>query len=218
MVQHIRFVNTTFSSNTYILSKEEDSGVWIVDPGNMQAVWEWMTTHKKNDVLGILLTHTHFDHIYGVNEILDKFPDCLLFVANEYGLEGLSDIKQNGSKYTGNVIVINKTENVRFLGGKLMLWPQECLTSVVTPGHSDDSVCFIVENLLFTGDTLIKDVRTVTKIRGGSVEKLEESIRVIGQLKGHGYHVCPGHGEEFDLDEYDLMISVINNKNPNLYL
>lgn len=218
MLQYARFINSQFTSNTYILSKEDEVGIWIVDPGDVQPIWEWMSTHHKTTVIGILNTHTHFDHIYGINAIVEKFPSSLIFVANEYGREGLSNIKQNGSKYTGNPIVISKTDNVRFFENKMMLWPQVTLTSFITPGHSDDSVCFIVENFLFTGDTLIKDVRTVTKIRGGSVEKLEESIRIIEQLKGHDYHVCPGHGEEFKLDEYDLMISVINNKNPNLYI
>ncbi len=217
MIQHTCFVNATFTSNTFILSQKDEDAVWIVDPGDVKPIWVWMNTHTKTAVAGILLTHTHFDHIYGVNDILEKFPECIVYVANEYGKEGLSNTKQNGSKYTGNPIIIQKSNNIRFFEKTTNLWSKFELKSFITPGHSDDSICFIVQNLLFTGDTLIKDVRTVTKIRGGSVEKLNNTIHFLEQFKGQGYHVCPGHGEEFEFDEYDLIKSVYN-KNSNISL
>lgn len=204
MIQHTRLINSQFNSNTYILSKENESSVWLVDPGDTLPVFEWMDHQHKTTVAGILLTHTHFDHIYGVNDILEKFPDCVIYVANDYGKEGLTNTKQNGSKYTGMPIVIERTDNVRFIENEMVLWPDVTLTSQITPGHSDDSICFIIDNLLFSGDTLIKDVRTVTKLRGGSVEKLNHTVSIIEQWKGKGYHICPGHGEEFELDNYDL--------------
>lgn len=204
MVEQTRLINAQFNSNTYILSMEDEVSVWLVDPGDAQPVFDWIRQYNKKDLKGILLTHTHFDHIYGVNELLEKYPECLIYVANEYGKEGLTNIKQNGSKYTGNPIVIEKHANIRFFEHKMNLWPNVELSSLITPGHSDDSICFMIENLLFTGDTLIKGLRTVTKIRGGSVEKLTDSIQHFKQWQGLGYLVCPGHGEEFDLDKYDL--------------
>ena len=204
MIEHIRLINSQFNSNTYILSKENESSVWLVDPGDTLPVFEWINLHHKTTVAGILLTHTHFDHIYGVNDILEKFPECVIYVANDYGKEGLTNIKQNGSKYTGKPIVIEKTDNVRFFETEMALWPDVTLTTQITPGHSDDSICVIIDNLLFSGDTLIKDVRTVTKLKGGSVEKLNHTVSIIEQWKGNGHHICPGHGEEFELDNYDL--------------
>lgn len=204
MVEQKRLINSQFNSNTYILSMKDEVSVWLVDPGDVQPVFDWMKRNNQRELKGILLTHTHFDHIYGVNEILREFPECAVFVANEYGKEGLTNIKQNGSKYTGNPIVIEKPDNVRFFESEMNLWPKVTLSSQITPGHSDDSICFMIENLLFTGDTLLRGLRTVTKIRGGSVEKLTDSIQYFKQWQGLGYHVCPGHGEEFMLDGYDL--------------
>ena len=74
----------------------------------------------------------------------------------------------------------------------------------ITPGHSDDSVCLQIDNMLFTGDTLIKDVRTVTKLKGGSVKKLEETVRFLSSLKGKGLTVHAGHEDSFLLDNYNL--------------
>ena len=86
----------------------------------------------------------------------------------------------------------------------MLLWNGVEIKTFNTPGHSDDSQCLIVDGMLFTGDTLIKNVRTVTKLKGGSVEKLEESVKFIASLKGNHLKVMPGHDEEFWLDEYDL--------------
>lgn len=210
MLEVTKFVNSRFASNTYIMSHPEHENVWVVDPGDTEPVFEWMKNHQKTSVTGILLTHAHFDHIYGVNTILNSYPDCVVYTANEYGVEVLHDPKKNGSRYTEEgAIVIIETANVSFLKKRILLWEGVELQSINTPGHSDDSLCFFAGKKLFTGDTLIKDVRTVTKLKGGSVMKLEESMKVIAALKGSNLQVLPGHGDEFELDEYDL--SKMNN-------
>lgn len=154
---------------------------------------------------GILLTHAHFDHIYGINEIVFRYPECFIYIANEYGKEALNNPKTNGSKYTdeGSLIVDEKA-TVLFFDETLQLWEDVEIRTFNTPGHSEDSQCFILDGMLFTGDTLIKDVRTVTKLKGGSVVKLEKSLKMIAGLKGNGLKVMPGHGEEFTLDGYDI--------------
>lgn len=211
MLEVVRFVNSRFTSNTYIIAHPEHENVWVVDPGDTDAVFGWVKTHSKTIISGILLTHAHFDHIYGMNEIVTRYPKCIICIANEYGKEALSNPKTNGSKYTdeGSLIVDDKAI-VRFFDETLQLWEGVQMQTFNTPGHSDDSQCFIVDGMLFTGDTLIKDVRTVTKLKGGSVEKLEKSMEMIAGLKGNGFKVMPGHGEEFELDGYDIRRSKEN--------
>jgi glyoxylase-like metal-dependent hydrolase (beta-lactamase superfamily II) len=58
--------------------------------------------------------------------------------------------------------------------------------------------------MLFTGDTLIKDIRTVTKLKTGSRDKLKETLSMLEKLKGMGLMVYPGHEEQFLLDSYNL--------------
>lgn len=205
MLEITRFVNSRFNSNTFILSLPKYDDVWVVDPGDTEPLFEWMRNHQKNCITGILLTHAHFDHIYGVNEIVERFPDCVVYVANKYGMDALRNPKTNGSKYTeeGPIVIVDDAK-VEFFGDTMQLWDGVVMKNINTPGHSDDSQCLLVENMLFTGDTIIKDVRTVTKLKGGSVEKLEESIKIIESLKGQHLIVMPGHGDEFELDEYDL--------------
>lgn len=205
MIEVVRFVNSRFASNTYIIAHPEHDEVWAVDPGDTDVVLEWMKTHSKHTITGILLTHAHFDHIYGMNIIVFHYPLCKVYIANAYGKEALRNPKTNGSKYNEEgPIVIAEDAEVEFFGDTMQLWEGVVMKTFNTPGHSDDSQCLLVDGRLFTGDTLIKNVRTVTKLKGGSVEKLEESMSVIASLKGSNLRVMPGHGDEFELDEYDI--------------
>ena len=205
MVDCIRFVNTWFTSNSYILSLENYDNVWVVDPGDIQPITNWLQKNRKKTVSGILLTHAHFDHIYGINDVLNLFPQCTVFIANEYGRELLFDAKKNASRYSEmGPVVVNRSALIQFFEKELKLWPGVSMSIYQTPGHSDDSVCLWIDNILLTGDTLIKDIRTVTKVKGGSVEKLEQTITILETLKGKGLMVMPGHNEPFPLDGYDL--------------
>lgn len=202
MVDCNRIINSWFSSNTYILSHKQYDDVWLVDPGDVEQITEWMTINKKGNIKGILLTHTHFDHIYGINAIVKKFPECIVYVANRNGIDALYDSRKNNSKFTERGgFVIAETAKVSYFEEKMFLWPGVELTSFLTCGHSEDSICFFVENMLFTGDTLIKGVKTVTKLKGGSAEKLKVSIAKISLLIGKEMMVRSGHGESFCLDD-----------------
>ena len=205
MLEAVRFVNSRFNSNTFILSHSEHDDVWVIDPGDTEPVFEWMRNHSKTFVTAILLTHAHFDHIYGVNEFLTRYPTCVVYVANEYGVTALRNPKVNGSRYTDEgPIVITDKATICHYEEVMLLWDSVEMRTFNTPGHSDDSQCLLLNGMLFTGDTLIKDVRTVTKLKGGSVEKLKESMKVMESLKGQHLKVMPGHGDEFELDDYDL--------------
>ena len=205
MIDVIRFVNSRFSSNTYILSHSEFESVWVVDPGDITPIFQWLSCHKKEQVTGILLTHAHFDHIYGINDILSIYPSCSIYVCNEYGKELLFNAKKNASRYSEfGEFIVKENASIRYIPPLLPLWPDTELKAFHTPGHSPDSVCLLVNKLLFTGDTLIKDTRTVTKLKGGSVDDLHHSIQILSNLKKRGLTVLPGHDESFKLDGYDL--------------
>jgi len=209
MLEVVRFVNSRFNSNTYILAHPEYENVWVVDPGDTDVVFGWMKAHSKTVISGIFLTHAHFDHIYGLNEIVERFPNCIVYIANDYGSDALRNPKVNGSRYTDEgPIVVSNNAKICYYDETMLLWDGVEMQTINTPGHSDDSQSLLVDGMLFTGDTLIKDVRTVTKLRGGSVEKLEDSFKLISSLKGEKLKVMPGHGDVFSLDEYDLQLSL----------
>ena len=71
-------------------------------------------------------------------------------------------------------------------------------------GHSAAGIMFFIDKYVFTGDTLIKDLKTVTKLKTASKEKLKESLSLLENEKGNNLLVCSGHGDSFLLDDYDL--------------
>lgn len=205
MLSCARFVNSRFTSNTYIISCSAYDNVWLVDPGDTEVVFEWMRNHSKTIVSGILLTHAHFDHIYGINDVLSRFPSCVVYIANDYGKELLFDARKNASKYTEEgPMTVREDASVSYYPEELELWEGIVLKALYTPGHSDDSECLLVADMLFTGDTLIKDIRTVTKLKTGSRDKLKETLSMLEKLKGKGLTVYPGHEDKFSLDSYHL--------------
>ncbi len=211
MIKYKRFVNSRFTSNTYILYREDWNKVWLVDPGDFFLVKEWMRDNGMSSIDGILLSHSHFDHIYGINDVLEEFPQTIVYVANEYGESLLHDAKKNGSRYTEEgAFVVKDSAIIRYIENLSSILGYEDFEIIRAPGHSDDSICISIDGYLFTGDTLIKDTRTVTKLKGGSVEKLKETVSVIERMKGKKLVVCPGHGETFPLDGYDLSICWVN--------
>lgn len=75
-------------------------------------------------------------------------------------------------------------------------------------GHTNAGVFFKIDHYLFTGDTLIKGIRTVTKLYTGSRSELIDTLEVIEKMKGKKLVVCPGHGECFELDTYDMKLAL----------
>jgi hydroxyacylglutathione hydrolase len=64
--------------------------------------------------------------------------------------------------------------------------------AIPTPGHSDDMVCFVVnDELVFSGDTLFKD-----SVSGGDVEAIRHAVMDIYMAMPHDRRVLPGHTEE----------------------
>ena len=214
MLKIKRIINEVFNSNTFILYTDDEPSVYLIDPGNLKETLTWMNNKGKNEVKGILLTHTHFDHIYRVNDFLELYPDCILYVSSNHGKVYLADEKKNFSRYHEFPIIVSHHYIQELVNKeKFLLWNKLDITCFHTPGHSPDSVCYFVEKCLLTGDTLIENVRTVTKLRGGSKSDLFFSISDIEKLKGNNIMVYPGHNESFCLDKYYLYKSLDSNTN-----
>lgn len=77
-VDHV--VNTIFNSITWVLSDSDSDHVWLVDCGDIKPILERV---GNKEIAGVLLTHAHFDHIYGLPELLKPYPDCRVYT-NEF--------------------------------------------------------------------------------------------------------------------------------------
>lgn len=183
--------NSIYNSKTYILSSSECEGAWLVDCGDIERVLD-----KIGDdmIYGVLLTHVHYDHIYGLPQLKALFPDSRI-ITNSYGKQALASSKMNLSKYHEDPIEItdclifekNDSEEMDLFSGIKA-------TIYETPGHNPSCLCFSIDDYLFTGDAYIPGVKVVTNLPGGNMEKAKESMsRIINMAIGK--IILSGHSQ-----------------------
>lgn len=185
------FTNRVFNSRTYILSKEGCEEVWLVDCGDVDRIIE---RTKGKVIKGVLLTHAHSDHIYGLEEILQKFPLCMVYT-NSSGLEALKSPKLNMSHYHSEYpdISFDKTDNVRIIGeGDVVQVLGIEVLVYETPGHSPSCITYILEDIAFTGDAYIPGVKVFTGFPHSNRIQAQKSSERILQLTSQ-FQIMPGH-------------------------
>lgn len=188
-------INTFLNSNTYIIFNNLTDEVWLVDIGDVDKV---IAELQPNQIIkGVFLTHSHFDHIYGINELISIYPNCKIFTSIE-GRESLLNDKRNFSFYYdaplnfkgGDIQVIKN-------GTIINIFTEISMKCIYTPGHDVSCMCYICDKYIFTGDSYIPNVKPVTKLKGGDRRKYDVSLRIIRDYVQSGLVVCPGHGPIF---------------------
>ena len=202
-----QIINFPVPSNCFVLfDKAVGRECVVVDPGSKSddALFAFLDEEGLTPQY-IVLTHEHFDHCWGVNELVEKYQ--IPIVCSALCAECIQYEKRNCSVFYDNnegFVISSPTISVESLNNVLP-FSNTVINFYATPGHTDASICLVLGQSLFTGDTLIENLRTVTKLRTGSMVKLKDSIDTIAKLKGQGFTVYPGHGAMFLLDNYDLM-------------
>lgn len=201
-----QIINTPVPSNCYMLyDKAVGRECIVVDPGSENNSHIYQYLEKEQLIPGYtILTHEHFDHCWGVNDFRDKYPKVKLVCSRI-----CSDAIQSGKK---NYSVFHQQPGFEIKPADIILddigwqlaWNGKEIKFYPAQGHSAAGIVFFIGNYVFTGDTLIKDIKTVTKLKTASKEKLKETLSMLEAEKGKGLVVCPGHGEMFELDNYDL--------------
>jgi len=194
MISVVQIVNTVFQSNTYILYHKDYTHVWLIDCGDFAPVVDWLYREQKT-IKGIFLTHTHFDHIYGLDKMEEAFPDARIFTSAE-GKIGLGDIKLNFSFFHGQNIVF-KSPNIEIISESfsIELYPEIEMKAWTTPGHDWSCLTYLAENYLFTGDSWIPGLKVVTTFPKSNKTQAADSLLKIKSLISTDTSICPGHGK-----------------------
>jgi len=158
----------------YIIGDKSTKDAAIIDPG-FEADRLIQEVEKEGlNLKSVLLTHTHFDHANDVAAIAKK-KDVKIYVHEMEtkilgGLPHIEAVKDEDSFNIGGIQV--KVIN--------------------TPGHTSGSVCYQVDQALFTGDTLFIDAIGRTDLEGGDVEAMFKSLAKLRDLPDN-LIVYPGH-------------------------
>lgn len=191
-VSHI--VNSVYASRTYVLSPEWRPSVWLVDCGDVPPIVDLLSSlgDCPFEIKGVLLTHAHYDHMYGLPKLTELFPSLTVYT-NEIGKKALASERLNFSKYhedpinyiTDNVVICGEGDEIELFDG---------VKAIVhyTPGHNPACLTYEVGDYLFTGDSYIPGIKVVTNLPGGDKTLAAESLEKILQL-AEGKILCPGH-------------------------
>lgn len=181
-------------TNAYILYNEKNEAV-IFDPGgDGEALSKWLEKQSFKP-LAILLTHAHFDHIGGVDDVRDHFNiDVYIHKAEE---DWLSDGSKNGSaRFMGaNAITARPAEKI--ISEEQTLNIGDFSFEVYeTPGHSPGSISYYYKeaNIVFSGDVLFQRSIGRTDLPGGNYQQLMDSIHEKLLVLPENTIVACGHG------------------------
>ena len=185
-----------FRANWYIIETEPNQCVAVDIGGDSRLFLEYLKMHKLN-LNKILLTHGHFDHMGGC-ETVRKATGAEIFIHEEDVPMLTSESLSLSTMMAYNPFIPVSDWNV--IQDDCYINDGQCVFHVMhTPGHSRGSVCYISEDVIFSGDTLMCCSEGRTDFPGGDHHAIELSLRKLYDLEGD-YKVLPGHNEATTLD------------------
>ncbi|MCC8135703.1 MAG: MBL fold metallo-hydrolase [Ruminococcus sp.] len=182
-------------SNCYIVETAPERCI-AVDIGGDSSMLLNFLIMKKLKLTKILLTHGHYDHINGVAEVVAKTgAEVYIHADDAYMLENASASLASSM----SIMRFNPVHNYTAVFGDCYINDGNLTFHVLhTPGHSPGSVCYICEDVIFSGDTLFCCSIGRTDLPGGNINEMRSSLRKLCSLEGE-YRVYPGHNDSTTL-------------------
>jgi len=179
-------------TNMYVVSDEiTKEGILIDCGGAVPSITEYV--NKMNIKLKyLILTHCHADHTASIKEIKKEFPRIQV-VINDDDKDGLNDPIINKSE----LLDINEfyiTPEIIVRDGDIIKFGNEKAEIIHTPGHTAGSMCILVGDALYSGDTLFRGTRGRTDLETGSEREIMWSIKEKLMKLSNDIIVYPGHG------------------------
>ena len=180
-------------ANMYIAYHEDSGHAIIIDPIDVDICKELLEGTSLS-VCGIFLTHGHFDHAYDLQKI-KAFTKAPAFI-HELDAELLHFPERNASFMIGGV---DLGECDKLICDESTINVGDFKVEVLhTPGHTKGSVCYLIEDHLFSGDTVFADGFGRYDLYGGDIDQLRDSLSRIQSIQER-YTIHPGHGPSSDL-------------------
>lgn len=200
------YAETLINSNMYVMFCGNEG--LIIDPIANDQVLDMMYD-RQMQLLKIVLTHEHYDHISGVNYFKSHFP-CEV-ICSRLCAEALPNPRKNLSRYYNLVLQAHIGESIisedRFTApfscNADLTYKNKCeftlgnhvVKAMAFGGHSPGSSIYLLDSLMaFTGDNLIPEENTILTLPGSSIEQYELSVKPFIISLGNDCRVFPGHG------------------------
>ena len=168
-----QFFDTTSSTYTYLIANKKGAEACIIDPV-LEHIENYLKAIKDLDLklVKVIDTHVHADHVSGISKLRDK-TQCIACMGKS----------QNASE----IVSMEVSDNEKFKVGDLEL------RALFTPGHTDDSYCFLLNDKIFTGDTLLIGGTGRTDFQNGNAEDQYNSLFNVVLKLDDSVLVYPAH-------------------------
>ena len=170
MALHLVTIPCGFDNLCYLVICDESGLAAVVDPTEAWPVWQAVEADGAR-LVAVLCTHHHRDHLDGLDDLLAEQPELMVygFTGDRDRIGGL-----NRPLTDGAIIEIGALQ----------------ATVLHSPGHTSGSLCYHIEDVVFTGDTLFG--AGCGRLFEGSPDQLHNSLRRLGSLD-RGTRLCFGH-------------------------
>lgn len=185
-------------TNCYVIIDQDTNKAAIIDPGGQSQALDDKIKHiGKENIKYILLTHGHFDHIM----LSNKYKNLTGAKIAINKLE--SDFTKNSNLNLSNLFT---DKGIQPFNPDILLDDYDVLdlgnTKIkvrLTPGHTRGSSCFIIDDCIFSGDTLMKGCIGRTDFVTGDYNDIKKSLEIFLNMD-MDYKIYPGHGDETTLN------------------
>lgn len=194
-------------TNCYLLLDDKSGIAAVIDPGIYdETLIKMLSIPEIKKIEYILLTHGHFDHILGVKE-LKKMTGAKIAIHKED--EKLLVDPKKACVFSKEMMIEPIQPDIFLEDGDIISLGTLKIHVIHTPGHTEGGVCYICQNVLFSGDTLFSGSVGRTDFDYGNTEQILQSVQRIKNLNGD-YKIMPGHGSITTLEKE-------RRENPYLY-
>ena len=176
-------------TNSYIIKNGDVC--FVVDPADDYK--RIMSRIGTSNLQFILLTHGHFDHVLALGSLKNKYPDADIYIgANDENM--LRNFAEQSS-YIGQKLDNLTIPLVKVKQDSVIHFGNQNIRVIETPGHTEGSVCYLLNNILFSGDTLFYHTIGRTDFPGGDPIAMLDSLNKLADLPDKTI-VYPGHGPD----------------------
>ena len=197
-----------YPTNCYII-KDKLGNCIIIDPGfDSDKIIDKVNELKLN-VLSVILTHGHGDHMGDLDKILDEF-NCKVII-HENDIDCFKD--DDKAYFTMQGIKVPNIDMSRVnicIDKDILKFGDIELEVIHTPGHTNGSICLYEKdlNILVTGDTVFKDCYGRCDLKSGSIEDMGKSLDLIFD-RFSNLVIYPGHEDIARIDDIKKRIKLL---------
>lgn len=202
------FVEGPIDANNYLVIDEESKDAVLIDCSSARPEFVQAVKDSGVNLKRILLTHGHFDHLMGVEGFKDSLGvDAFISEDDMSQVKLVPDMLQMFLGMMGGSIP-SITGYIK--DGDTIDLGNTAIKAISTPGHTKGGMCYLVEDKLFSGDTLFQGSCGRCDLPEGDFGVIIDSIKEKLFTLPEDIEVYPGHGPKTTIGHEKKFNDIIN--------